>query len=253
MLNESKTINKYPDRDKFITNFAAIDWLAKRIKEVKKQGKPKRIALYKGITVDELLIEEPTVIYRSKGYFHSTVLARKNGLCIHDPKINLFTFPEFLTYIDPSKKFYNKPGVTKELTFHELDALVKEITEFPTTNEYALTKIAGSDKYVLIITGSALVANLDEIFDTLFDGYRFQKIRGYALEPSDKNYPTTEQTTIDGYVVGSITLNEILLKEQTVTIDIINLRVIKNVGGEKINLYSGDKYYNGEINYSGKS
>lgn len=250
MKNESREVNKYPSREKYLTNFAITTWLEERYKKVLAGGNSKRIAKYKGMTATKLLVEEPRVFDRGEGYFRSTIIARKNGLLFPDPKIDLPTFDEFLEHIDPDKKLYGKEGISKSLTFDELDILARTTTSFPSTNEYALTKIDGSDKYALLVFSNSLLLDLDEIFKTVFDEYMFQKIKGYSLDRTDRDYPKKEQTTLEGYIVGSIDVNEILLQEESVTIDILNINLIKSLTGIRDRLYNGDFTYNGEITYS---
>lgn len=249
MKTTCKKINRYPNHDKSLLHLAITPWLDDRYKKVLAEGNAKRIAKYKGINPLKFLIEQPFAIFRKDGYFHSTVVARDNGLLFPDPKIKLRTFEEFLSKTDPDKKIFKNPNVPEIIDKKGIESLANSTMSFPETPEYYITKLKETGNYVLLVSSNALTLDLPEILATIFKGYNFQEIKGNALDEGDDGYPQGSQTDITGYIIGNINVKEVLLLEEGVSIDIFNMKIIKQLLEFHEYYYNGNYFYNNELTY----
>lgn len=251
MKTITKKVNRYPGHDKSLLHLTALPWFNERYLSVLKEGNPKRIAKYKNMDPMEFVIEQPLAVFREEGYFHASIVARRNGLLFPDPKLKFATFEDFLSKIDPDKKIYQNENLPLAIGKSNLELIAKNVTEFPSTPVYFITKIEDSDNYALLVFSDDLILNLSEIYETVFNGYDFQEINGTALSDGDTGYPQSSQETLTGYVTGSIDVKELLLKEQEVKIDIFNIKLIKDLIEVHRFYYNGDYIHNGKITYSG--
>lgn len=249
MKTTCKKINRYPSHDKSLLHLAITPWLDERYKKVLAEGNAKRIAKYKGIDPLKFLIEQPFAIFRKKGYFHSTVVARDNGLLFPDPKIQLRTFEEFLLKTDPDKKIFKNSNIPEVIDKKAIELMVNSTESFPETPNYYITKLKETGNYVLLVFGDSLTLNLPEILETIFKGYDFQEIKGESLDEGDENYPQGNQSDATGYIIGSIKVKEVLLLEEEVTIDILNMKAIKKLLEFHEYYYNGKYFYNNKLTY----
>lgn len=247
MKTHQKTHPRYPDQHKDILNIAIEPWLQKRIKQVLKQGKKKRIAKYKNIDAYEMRVEYPVVFSRKKAYFRSTIVARNNGLCFPDPIIKLLPFAKFIQRIDPNNEIY-RPDIDNITTLETFEKFIKDAGTPPETPQYTLIQIEG--KYSLFVFSQSQDLDINDIFQSVFKAYRLQKLEATIIESSDEDYPKKRQDSIEAYSTGKLTLTESVLLDTPVEITLFNVNLIQTLLTYNP-IYDGLARYDGTYTYSG--
>lgn len=255
MSSAGQRVNdRYHFRSNDFLTFTITPWFNNRYAMAILSKNKKRIAKYKKIKISELVAEYPRAIFRDGGYFHTTITARPAGLCFPDPKVMFVPYPRFLSQIDPRNEMYENPLVPVDITTESLVEYALAQTTLPDSPTFYLTNIKDEpDVYAVLVLCSNDDVKPDDFVKPLIGGYHFQRISVSLYTKDDEEYPTQQSDMLDGYLTGSAIVEEQLLKEQTLSFKIFNIKTIQDLFNtdKKEAFYNGELMYNGATTYSG--
>lgn len=238
MKIKTVTTNRYPaSRKHFILNLVVSLWFTGEKARILKLGNPKRTALWNKMDPFNMVVEPPVLFQNEK--FIACLIDRPAGVLLPDRKVPLIDFDKFLEESLPSDNIntdgdYNKDLAAKiesGLTVKDMYAAIHDQANLSTDPIFYLTKIDGSDEYVILYDNKSQEADFSTMVSWIFRDYDFEEIKMNAYDKDDEEVKSLSPSIADvsTFYTGTVSVSDKVLKEKSLTFNFIDMQLLAEV------------------------